>query len=132
MHAGHCLAFDGATEEAIDWLERSKRLSPLDPLTFRIHTGMATAHLMARRPQEAYDWASRSQAENAHWIVTQRVLASACGHLGKIDEGRAAIVRLRELNPRATLAITASWFTARDKAALDFFLDGLRKAGLSE
>ena len=132
MHAGHCLAADGATEEAIDCLERSKLLSPLDPLTYRFHTGMAMAHLMARRPREAYDWASRSQAENAHWIITQRVVASACGHLDKLDDSRAAIARLRELDPRTTLAMTASWFPARDKAALDYFLDGLRKAGLFE
>ena len=92
---------------------------------------MAIAHLIAGRPQEAYDHASKSKAENADWIVNLRYLASAYGHLEKVDEGRAAIARLLELNPQGSLAVAASWSPMRDQAGLDFYLDGLRKAGLS-
>ncbi len=131
MHAGFCHAFDGAAEEAIQWFERSKLLSPLDPLTFHIHGGMAIAHLIARRPQEAYDYATKSQAENSDWIIGQRYLISACGHLRKMDEGRTAIARMQEMFPGADLALAASWSPYRDLEVREYFLDGLRKAGLS-
>lgn len=131
MHAGFCHAFNGAAEEAIEWLERSKLLSPLDPLTFHIHGGMAIAHMDAQRPQEAYDYATMSQAENSDWIVSQRYLISACGHLGKLDEGRAVIARLHESSPGATLDLATNWSPYRDPKVREFFVDGLRKAGLS-
>ena len=131
MHAGYCHAFSSAPDEGIQWFERAKLLSPLDPLTFHIHTGMATVYLMAQRPQEAYDHASRSLAENANWIVTKRYLVSACGHLGRTDESRAIVANILEITAGANLDLAAAWCPSQDKVAYDYYLDGLRKAGLT-
>jgi adenylate cyclase len=129
MHAGYVLNFDDQPEEAITLLERARRLSPIDPLNYHFLQGIAASQMVARRPQEAYEYGLRSVAENGNWNVSNRFLASACGHLGRIDEGKQYLSRI---DTKDTISSLRAWIPYRSKETLEYFLDGLRKVGHSE
>jgi adenylate cyclase len=129
MHAGYVLYFDNPPEEAIPLIERAMRLSPIDPLNYHFLQGIAAAQLIARRPQQAYEYGLRSVAENGNWNVSKRFLASACGHLGRIDEGKRY---LSLIDTKKTISAVRLWTPYRSEETLNYFLDGLRKVGLAE
>jgi adenylate cyclase len=117
---------------AIEALQRAMRLSPRDPQRWMFEGGLALAHLIAGRYGEAIEWADRALQENTRAAAVLRIKAAACGLLGRIEEGRECVRRLRELVPGSTVA-RAKIFTqlvAPEVRAL--YLDGLRKAGLPE
>jgi hypothetical protein len=61
-----------------------------------------------------------------------RIRAACCAHLGRVEEARAWVARMLELEPGLTIAAikaSAPPFPAEYLAA---YLEGLRKAGLSE
>ena len=55
----------GASDEAITWIERSMRLSPLNSDMFRMRTGLALAQLIARRFDAASAWAAKVVSRRA-------------------------------------------------------------------
>ncbi len=57
---GFLHAFAGEADVAIKHFEHAMRLSPLDPEMFRMQAGMAFAHLLAGRFDEASSWAEKS------------------------------------------------------------------------
>jgi adenylate cyclase len=58
-------------------------------------------------------------------------LAAAQAHLGRLEEARRSIEALRILRPEIDLAFTPDYWPIADANALEYLLDGLRKAGLS-
>lgn len=74
---------------AIHASDRSRALSPFDPLMFGMMGSRAIAHLRLGQTEEAADWAARAAARpNAH--VNILGLAALClSEAGRIDEGRA-------------------------------------------
>ena len=90
------------------------------------------AHLVAGRHGEAIEWADRALQENARAMAVLRFKAAACGQLGRIEEGRECVRRLRELNLGSTVASAKIFaqLVAPEVGAL--YLGGLRKAGLPE
>jgi tetratricopeptide (TPR) repeat protein len=84
---------------AIEALQRAKRLSPLDPQRWMFGGGLAHVHLLAGRYEEAVQWADRALQENTRAMAILRLKAAACGQLGRIEEGRECVRRLRELVP---------------------------------
>jgi len=57
---------------------------------------------------------------------------ASCAHLGRIEEARAWLNRLIELQPGLTIAkykLYAAYISAETRAV---FVEGLRKAGLPE
>jgi hypothetical protein len=85
--------------------------------------------MVARRPQEAYEYGLRSVAENGNWNVSNRFLASACGHLGRVEEGKQYLSRI---DTKDTISALREWLPYRSEETLDYFLDGLQKVGLPE
>ena len=64
--------------------------------------------------------------------VTRAYLASLYGHTGRIDEAQRLWRELTEINPRYTPALTLRILPYKDRAPLDQFIEGLRKAGLAQ
>ncbi len=132
MHAGACLYFNNQPDEAIALLQRARRLSPVDQLTYHILHSIAGAHIVARRPQEAYEHALASIAENDQWPISLRMLACACGHLGRLEEAKEIVTKIITLAPDTTISGLREWLPYRDIETREYFLDGLIKAGLPE
>lgn len=118
---------------AIEAFQRAMRLSPFDPLGYRFSAGLAVAHLIAGRYQEAIEWADRSLCEVPRYESTIRNRVVACAHLGRIDEARDWLRRLLEITPRLTIArYKALYGITHPPGIIDIYVEGLRKAGLPE
>ena len=59
--------------------------------------------------------------------------AAACGHLGRIEEGRECVRRYRELAPGKTVAAEKGYLgTILSPEGFAVYVEGLRKAGLPD
>jgi TolB-like protein len=133
MAKGHVLCFRYQPDAAIEALQRAMRLSPLDPHGPAIKSGLAGAHLVAGRYEEALEWADRSLHEEPNYSPSLRVKLVALVQIGRLDEARNCLRSLRELQPGLTIA----WyrrFAARflPPETLAVGLESFRKAGLPE
>jgi adenylate cyclase len=113
----------GFPEVAIDHFERSSRLNPLDRQSGTLMAS-GVAHFFARRLEQARTLLLRSLQDHPGWVPTHRFLAACCGHLGRLDEAKTAIERLRTLTP-VVLPGAEHW---RDPEQRAFYLSGLRLA----
>jgi len=123
----------GESAQAIEHFERGMRLSPLDPLTYFAFTGMAFAHAFAGRYDEALSWATKALHEQPNLATALRVAAMANVLSDRMVEARAAMARLREVDPALRLSnldrVAPPFQRAEDRAR---FTESLRKAGLQE
>jgi adenylate cyclase len=119
----------GQPEEAIPSFERAIRLSPFDPWLFSTLAGMGTAFIGLGRFDEAVVAAKKALQKNQTYGAAYRCLAAALAHLGRDAEARKAVAQLLEIEPHFRI----SHYLARSGHwRAQMFIDGLRKAGLSE
>jgi TolB-like protein/class 3 adenylate cyclase len=121
--SGWLRLWGGQLDRAIEHFETGLRLSP----RVRMHDpflGIGVGRFFARRLDEARTILLRSLQENPNWVPTYRFLASCYAQMGRLDEAREIIERLRTLTdvvvPRAT-----HW---RNPEHREFYLSGLRLA----
>ena len=133
MARGWVSCAHGQPSVAIEALERAMRLNPLDPLGRSFTAGLALAHLVAGRYDEAVDWADRAMREEPGYTAALRIKAVACAHLDRIDEAREAMRQLIEFQPWQTIARTKmSFLRTHPPEIAEMYVDGLRKAGMPE
>jgi len=110
------------------------RLSPVDPDRWSFEGGLALAHLVAGRYEEVIEWANRALDAQPRAAAVVGYKAAACGHLGRVEEGRASIARLRELRGGGFTVNSAEKALGKfaSPEVLAIFLEGYRKAGLPE
>jgi TolB-like protein/class 3 adenylate cyclase/tetratricopeptide (TPR) repeat protein len=123
------LAGDYAT--AAEHAERAMRLSPFDFYSFIFSLARGESHLYRQQLPEAVAWLSKAAQQNPRNAVTFLYLGSALAHVGQIEEARAAIRRLLEMQPMSTV----SWHRQRRPLRehdLEYVLEGARLAGLPE
>jgi adenylate cyclase len=118
--------YSGRPEAAHPHFERALRLSPLDPMNFNNHVGIASAFQVAGEPSRAVDEFLRALHErpNALWI--HRNLAPALLAAGRKEEAKASRDALMAAYPGFTVA--------RFKGAMVFDPETLERiaAGLLE
>jgi adenylate cyclase len=126
---GNALHFAGRHEEAIASFEQALRLDPV--FHAWIHaTGRAQFAL--GRYAEAEASFERRLIYMPHSDVTRAYLASLYGHTGRPEEAQRVWRELKEINPRYTPELTLRILPYKDRAPLEQFMAGLRKAGLPE
>ncbi len=132
--AAHCILgqmylYGGRPEEAISLAEKGIRLSRNDPRLFTWLPALAGAHYQLRHYQEAVEVGRRAWALNRNWPAGLRYVVAGFGQLGQIPEARAALAELKALD--ASLAFVEGILTRlySNRAGVEHFLDGLRKAG---
>jgi TolB-like protein/class 3 adenylate cyclase len=133
MASGLVSCFRNRPGPAIEALQRAMRLSPLDPEGPGLKSGLAGAHLVAGRYEEALEWADRSLHEQPHFSPSLRVKVVSLAQLGRIEEARHWLRNLLELQPGLTIA----WYRrygARflPPETLAVCVEGFHKAGLAE
>jgi adenylate cyclase len=114
----------GQPDLAIEHFETSSRLTPRDRIGGNLDTGLGAAHFFRRRfgDAEANLLSSLEQAPN--FAVTYRVLASCYAHMGRLDEAREIVRRLRAITP----VVVPSVIPYRSAEQRELFLSGLRLA----
>jgi len=126
---GNALHFAGRHEEAIASFEQALRLDP----EFHIWMhALGRAQLALERYAEAEATFKRRLIHMPHSDVTRAYLASLYGHTGRVDEAKQLWRELMQINPKYTPELTLRILPYKDRAPLDHFIDGLRKAGLPE
>jgi adenylate cyclase len=111
------------------------RLNPLDPLISIPLSGTAFAHFYAGRYGEARSWAERALQENPNSYSALRMSAASNALLGRMEDARKAMARLRQIDPALRVADLDKCGPRRrpeDSARLTQLREGLRVAGLPE
>jgi adenylate cyclase len=126
---GNMLHFAGRHEAAIASFEQALRLDP------EFHTwihALGRAQFALGRYAEAEASFKRRLIHMPKSDVSRAYLASLYGHSGRIDEARGLWRELMEINPRYAPELTLRILPYKDRAPLEQFVEGLRKAGLAE
>jgi len=123
--------FAGDYIAAAEHADRAMCLSPFDSYSFAFSLARGMSHLFRRQPPEAVAWLHKAAQQNPRHSSTFIFLSSALAHAGQMDEARAAIGRLLELNPMSSMRWRRQhrFFPEDDN---EYMLDGARLAGLPE
>jgi TolB-like protein/class 3 adenylate cyclase len=123
IRSGWVRAWAGQPDIAIKHFETYIRLSPLDNRA-RALIGIGVGHFFARRLEDARVILLRALQETPTWAPTYRFLASCYAHMGRLDEARDIVKRLREVTP-VVVPSAEHWRMPKDR---EFYLTGLRLA----
>jgi TolB-like protein/Tfp pilus assembly protein PilF len=128
-YLGWAVVFDGQSEQARRYFQQALHMSPHDPLKAFFYSGTCVAHYYAGRYDEAIEWGRKAIRERPGFTAAQRILCASLAQAGRTEETRAAVARLREIQPNVTIEWIEQHvpYTAR---AMPRFLDGMRKAGI--
>ena len=89
----------GEIDAAIEQFQVALRLSPLDPSIFTAHSGMAWAHFMAGRNEEASSWAAATIRRQPNFLAGHSIMMACQVMSGRVEEARKACVLALQLNP---------------------------------
>jgi TolB-like protein/Tfp pilus assembly protein PilF len=120
----------GQADAAIDCFAKAMRLSPIDPRTFNMQAGMASAHFIAGRYEEACSWSGRAIGNQSKFGPALRV-GAASHALAETGHAQRLVALLRAADPSlrlSNLQDRAPW----NPAGFARLAKGLRKAGLPE
>ncbi len=119
----------GKAVEAIGPIEHGLRLSPFDPQNFVWVGNLALAKYFAGHREAALQTAMRALSIRPGWVPTLETLAICCAALERLDEARAFVDQMRQLEkPPDTFA----QMKARRPDWAAEMTSMLRKAGLTE
>jgi tetratricopeptide (TPR) repeat protein len=132
LTSGWLRSYLGEPDLSIKHLSHAIRLSPLDPLMFGMHAGLAFAHFFAGRYDEAASWAEKALREQPSWIPALRTAAASHALAGHAQEAQLTMARLRQLAPQIRISRLKDLMPLRRPDDLNRFTEGLRRAGLPE
>ena len=121
--SGLLRVFAGQLERALDDFQNYLRLSPRDRITGYMNS-IGEAYFFSRRFDEAATHLLGSLGRAPGFPITYRVLASCYAHMGRLDEAREIVGRLRAITP----VVVEPGTRYRNPELRELFLSGLRLA----
>jgi len=131
-YLGVSYAFAGDCEATFANADEAIRLSPRDHLLIIWHLCKGWAALLSERYEEAVGLATEAAGANPEFPDTHAVLAAAHGYLGNAAAARAALDEFLRRSPVLSASDERLNRPFGNAAQRELFLEGLRKAGLSE
>ena len=131
-YLGVTLSFSAELEAADACMETAIRLSPHDPLLVIWYAAPSWAALCTEQFEDAYKRARKAVSHNPDFPDTFIMLASACGHTGRVDEGKAALEQFQKHLPNLTVNDPRLIRPFKRAGDQERFLEGLRATGLPE
>jgi TolB-like protein len=119
-------------DAAIEHFAHAMRLSPLDPLLYGMQQGIAAAHFLAGRYDEASSWAEKVLRENPNRPSALRTSAASNVLSGRLADGQKAMARMRRIDPALRVAGLKGLVPFRRPEDFTRYVDALRKAGLPD
>jgi TolB-like protein/class 3 adenylate cyclase len=123
QQSGWLRLWAGQPNLAIAHFETSLRLSPREHRSSPF-MGIGVGHFFAGRFEEARRMLLLSLQEKPNWVPTYRFLASCYAQMGRLEEARDAVKRIRDLS-NVTVPGATHW---RNPDHRELFLSGLRLA----
>jgi adenylate cyclase len=120
------LVYAGQPQKSIELLQRAMRLNPYYPDWYLWY--LADAYCTMGQPQDVIATVQRMQNQNEG----RRMLAASFAELGMMEEARAQAKKVMRLHPEFSISRWRYRPPYRDKAILERYIEGLRKAGLPE
>ena len=123
------LALDGRSEKGIEHAEQAIRMSPNDPQNAIFNVALAGSHYLAGRYNEAIVCGRKAMQRRFGLTNGHRIYIASLAQAGQIDEAKAALAKLQELQPENSIA----WIERNipyTPGPMAKFLEGMRKAGL--
>jgi tetratricopeptide (TPR) repeat protein len=127
---GLTLTYTGRWREGMEAVRRALRLSPRDPLAAIYHGILSYACFVGRDYETAIRESREALRHRGDFVGAHRVLTAACGLAGRIEEAQQAREALARAQPTVSLDWIAHNMPIRDRAELEHYLDGFRRAGL--
>jgi tetratricopeptide (TPR) repeat protein len=121
--SGLLRVFAGQPDLALEHFSVYLRLNPRDRLAPYLN-GIGEAHFFSRRFDEAAANLLASLERAPGFAITYRVLASCFVHMGRLDDARQMIARLRAVTP----AVMERATRYRNPEHRELLLSGLRRA----
>jgi TolB-like protein len=131
-HLSHIFAFAGQHREGIAHGEEAIRLSPLDPEMAFFLGGIAIANYMAGRFDDSARYAMEALRHRPGFQGALRQRAAALGAAGRIEEAHNALALARRNHPELSIGWIRANVPYQTPELMEFYLDGMRKAGLTE
>jgi TolB-like protein/tetratricopeptide (TPR) repeat protein len=135
LASAHCgfadsLTYLGRYDEAIERFERAIALSTNDPQRWAFFTYGALAFILKKDFERAIEWTERAAALPNHQYWTLAHKAVALAYLGRDEDARhvlkAALAKQPDLSVRF---VRQKMYFLRQRAQLEFYLEGLKSAG---
>jgi TolB-like protein len=123
-YSGFLRLMDGNPNRAIELAEISLRLSPRTR-SGPVHTLIGASHFLSRRFNEAIPKLLLALEETPNFPVACRYLAACYGRMGRLDEARDVVKRLRAVTPAVMPPDIMYLRNARHR---ELYLSGLRLA----
>ncbi len=117
---------------ALDHNCRAIRLSPVDPLMGQMQTGVAHAHFVEGRHEEASLWAGRAIRSFANWLPGMIVATASAALCGRLAEAQSLASRLRSLDPTLRISNLRERLPFSRQDYLAPYEEGLRLAGVPD
>jgi adenylate cyclase len=127
---GYVLRVSGRNDEAIRYAEQGIRLNPIPPSWY--FRGLALNYMYAQRYDEAITTCQEGLNQAPNDILTHVTCAAIYGQAGRRDAARAEAEEVLRINPKFSAVSYAKRLPYKNQSDRDFFLDGMRKAGLPE
>ncbi len=129
---GYTLTVSGHPDEALTMFDKALRLSPMDHYRWAFYTMRSMALLLIKDYDGAVEWGRRGirDQEDIFWAYAH--VASALGHHGHSAEAEQVFADLMRVKPDFSSATIDETIRFRHAADREYYLEGLRKAGLPE
>jgi tetratricopeptide (TPR) repeat protein len=123
---------NGESDAGIEQLMRAIRLSPFDLNLYNMQNGIAIAHMVGERYDDASSWAAKAFRDWPNNVPAAGVAAASDALAGRLEPARQAVDRIRQLDPTFRVSSLGSRYPFRRPEDLARYQTGLRKAGLLE
>lgn len=127
VQRGYLLAYVGKPDEGVEWVKKVLKLDPFHPENY--YANLVIVLHAAHRHEEAVQVFKRVPHPKA---AHHAYLASCHAHLGQNDLANEHANKVLELEPDFTISRYSTTLRYKRPADLDYYMDGLRKAGLPE
>jgi adenylate cyclase len=125
---GEALYYSGRSKEALQCFERGMVLNPYFPDVHLHFRALATFQL--GRYEEAVELLKQRLARNPVTDVSRALLAACYGHLGRVEDARAAWAEVLRVNPDYSLEYRRKVLPYKNPADFEVIVEGLRKVGI--
>jgi len=121
----------GQAEPGRRTIEEAMRLSPRDPMMTYFSAIRATSDSVAGNYRESLAWARKAYRESPDDPSAHRTFVIAHAHLGEIEEAKAALARLGDVQPGISLYYVEHVQLFSDPEVRARYVNGFKLAGLT-